>query len=150
MLSSAPMPLRSAALVTIVCLCAACASTYTPMPTDAMHAQFDADWKYWMTEYPETATLLGYPGQNARWTDYSPAAIDARDAYLRKSLERFGAIDRARLPADAHVSYDLYRDLLETAVKGLEFHHDALPLRGVIPVTPLMPVNQMAGIQQDV
>jgi uncharacterized protein (DUF885 family) len=150
MLSSAPMPLRSAALVTIACLGAACASTDTPMPTDAMHAQLDADWTYWMTQYPEAATLLGYPGQNARWTDYSPAAMDARDAYLRKSLERFAAIDRARLPAEAHVSHDLYRDLLETAVKGLAFHHDALPLRGVVPVTPLMPVNQMAGIQQDI
>jgi uncharacterized protein (DUF885 family) len=103
-----------------------------------------------MEQYPEAATLIGYPGQNARWTDYSQPAIDARSDYLRKSLERFSAIDRGALPADDHVNYDLYRDLLETAAKGLEFHNDAAPIRGVIPRNLLMPINQMEGIQQDI
>ncbi len=120
------------------------------MPLDLMRAQFDEDWKYWMTQYPETATLLGFPGQNARWTDYSPQAIEARSAYLRKSLERFSSIDRAGLPQDQHVNCDLYRELLETAVGGLEFHNDVMPLRGVVAANLMMPVNQMGGVQQDV
>ena len=84
-------------------------------------AQLDEDWKYWMSEYPEVATSLGYPGQNARWTDYSQAAIDARDAYLTQSAERLSAIDRAQLAADDQLHYDLYRDLVATAVQGLDF-----------------------------
>jgi len=138
-------------LILLLALAAACARQQPPTnAADTMRAQFNDDWKYWMEQYPETATLIGYPGQNARWTDYSQAGIDARSGYLKKSLERISAIDRAALPADDHVNYDLYRELLDTAVKGLEFHNDAAPVRGVIPRNLLMPVNQMEGIQQDI
>ena len=132
----------------LISLSAACASN--PMPIDLMRRQFDEDWKYWMTQYPEAATLFGYPGQNARWTDYSQTAIDARNDYLRRSLERFSSIDRSRLPEDAQLDYDLYGELLETAVKGLAFHNDAMPVRSVIPGNLLMPMTQMGGIQQEV
>ena len=60
-----------------------------------LRAQLDDDWKYWMAQYPEIATAFGYPGQNARWTDYSQAAIDARAAYLKRSLQRCSG-DRSR------------------------------------------------------
>ena len=139
------------ACILLLALGAACARQPPPKnAADTMRAQFDDDWKYWMEQYPEAATLIGYPGQNARWTDYSQPAIDARSDYLKKSLERLSAVDRGALPAEDHVNYDLYRELLETAVKGLEFHNDAAPVRGVIPRNLLMPINQMEGIQQDI
>lgn len=72
-----------------------------------LRSELDEDWKYWMTQYPEWATAIGYPGQNARWTDYSPSAIDARAAYLKKSRERLSAIDRAQLTPDDQVTDDL-------------------------------------------
>jgi len=118
--------------------------------SEALRAQFDEDWKYWMTQYPETATALGYPGQNMRWTDYSQAAIDARAGYLRKSSERIHQINRDQLSPEDQVSYDLYHDLLETAVKGLDFHNDAFPIKGVIPHNLQMPVNQLEGVQGDI
>src|SRR4029453_7478890 len=74
-------------LVPLALACAACGSP--PRRTaEMLRAQLDADWKYWMTQYPETATAVGYPGQNGRWTDYSQPAIDARAVYLKRSLER--------------------------------------------------------------
>jgi uncharacterized protein (DUF885 family) len=120
--------------------------------TDAntLNAQLAEDWKYWMAEYPEIATAFGYPGQNMHWTDYSPAAIGARAAYLRDSLDRLKSISRQQLPPDDQVNYDLYRDLLDTAVRGLGFNNDALPIKGVIPHNLMMPVNQMEGLQQDI
>lgn len=117
---------------------------------EALHSQFDEDWKYWMAEYPELATAYGYPGQNMRWTDYSQAAISSLADYLNKSLERLVGIARAQLNGEDQVSYDLYRDLLETAVRGLEFHNDANPIKGVIPHNLWMPMNQLEGIQQDI
>jgi len=128
---------------------AACA-LQTTRPADMLRNQLDEDWKYWMTQYPELATSIGYPGQNMRWTDYSQPAIDARAGYLKKSFERLSAIDRTQLAPEDQINYDLYRDLLETAVKGLDFHNDALPIRGVIPHNLLMPMNQLEGIQQDI
>jgi uncharacterized protein (DUF885 family) len=121
-----------------------------PSAADTFRAQLDDDWKYWLTQYPEVATAVGYPGQNARWTDYSPAAIDARAAYLKNSVQRLSKIDRAALGAGDQITYDLYRDLLEVAAKGLAFHNDAIPVRGVIPHNLLMPMNQLEGLQQDV
>ena len=39
-------------------------------------ALMDLIYDYKMTEYPETATWLGYLGQNNRWTDHSLVAIN--------------------------------------------------------------------------
>jgi uncharacterized protein (DUF885 family) len=119
-------------------------------PSDRFRAQLDEDWKYWMTQYPEAATLLGYPGQNARWTDYSAAAIDARAAYLKHSVQRLASVGRDRLPEPERINYDLYREILETAVEGLQFHNDAMPIRGVVAHNLLMPITQLSGVQQDV
>jgi len=110
----------------------------------------DEDWKYWMSEYPETATALGHPGHNARWTDYSPRAISARAAHLRDTLARIQGLDRGQLSPADQVSYDLYREMLETAIEGLTFGNDAMPLRSVVVRSLRMPVNQMEGVQQDI
>ena len=138
------------ALLPFVCASIACAVQAPDRPADRLRAQFDDDWKYWMTRYPEIATALGFPGQDARWTDYSPAAIDARVDYLKQSVSRLSAIDRAVLDAAEQLNYDLYRELLETAVAGLAFHNDSIPIRGVIPHNLVMPINQLEGVAQDI
>jgi uncharacterized protein (DUF885 family) len=119
-------------------------------PVRAFRAELDADWQYWMHEYPEWATQLGYPGHDTRWTDYRPEAMAARAAYLRASLARIQRLDGSLLPAPDRLSYELYRDQLETAVRGLDFHYDAMPVRGVVPHHLLMPVNQLEGVLQDI
>jgi uncharacterized protein (DUF885 family) len=138
------------AVLALLCASIGCAAGTPDRPGDRLRTQFDDDWKYWMGQYPEVATALGYPGQDARWTDYSAAAIDARADYLKQSVSRLGAIDRAGLDAAGQLNYDLYRDLLDTAVAGLAFHNDAIPIRGVIPHNLLMPINQLEGIAQDI
>src|SRR5688572_7756970 len=139
------------ALLATVSLALACArKDESPATRAAFKAQLDEEWKFWMEQYPEAATQLGYPGQNARWTDYSPAAIDGRAAYLKKSLERLRGINRDHLEPHDQLNYDLYRDLLQTAVDGLRFHNDAMPLRFVTAANLMMPINQMGGVQQDI
>ncbi|MBL9137603.1 MAG: DUF885 family protein [Verrucomicrobiales bacterium] len=121
-----------------------------PNPSAALRTFLDDDWKYWMAQYPEAATVLGYPGQNARWTDYSEGAIAARNDQLRRSLDRLKTIDRAGLEAPDQLDYDLYLEMLQSAVTGLDFGNDALPLRQVVPHNLYMPVNQLEGMLQDV
>ena len=137
-------------LLSVASLGVACAMQTSHRAADALRSQLADDWKYWMTQYPELATSFGYPGQNARWTDYSQAVVDARARYLKKSLEQLSTIDSVQLGAGDQVNYNLYRDLVETAVNGLDFHNDAVPIRGVIPHNLLMPINQLEGIQQDI
>ena len=126
------------------------APTQTNTVTAQFHKQLDADWNYWISQYPEFATQLGRTEYDARWTDYTTKAIDARAGYLRTSAKKLSAIDRQGLNAADQVSYDLYHELLETALQGLDLHYDALPIRSVVPAHLLMPVNQLGGIQQDV
>ncbi len=128
----------------------ACVPSSSRSAPDALHAQLDEDWQYWMKEYPELATAVGYPGQNGRWTDYSEAAVDRRAQSLKDSLQRLLSIERGQLTPNDQFHYDLYRDLIATAVEGLAFHNDALPIRGVAPFNLLMPLNQMDGVQQSV
>jgi uncharacterized protein (DUF885 family) len=106
------------------------------------------DWKRWMQEYPEMATAVGFPGQNQRWTDESPAGFDARVKHLRESLAALQQFKRESLPPGEQLNFDLYRELLETAVEGLPFGDDPMPFRGVTPANRWMPVSQMGGIQQ--
>ncbi len=106
----------------------------------------DRDWKYWMTEYPEFATIFGYPGQNGRWTDYSPEAIERRNRHLESGLKELHTLRRIDLPAEEQLNYDLYEDLYKTAIAGLRFHDDAFPLPEVTPSNLYMPVTQMDGV----
>src|SRR5437867_2402202 len=138
------------AVVAAAVLATACAGRPPRREGDMLHAQLNEDWRYWMTQYPEIATSFGYPGQEDRWTDYSQSAIDRRAAFLRQSLALLDALDRSSLSAEDQLNAELYRGMLDSAITGLEFHNDALPIRGVIPHNLLMPVNQLEGVQQDV
>ena len=97
-----------------------------------------ADWAWQMTEFPERATLVGYPGQNARWTDQSAAAIERRKRYATERVRAVRSIDRARLGADDRLNYALFRRDAEMAVDGDRFPSE------------LLPVTQMDGVQQSV
>jgi uncharacterized protein (DUF885 family) len=137
------------AMALIALAASALAQTSSP-PAQRLRALLDDDWKFWMSQYPETATALGHPGYDARWTDYSTQAIATRNDYLPRTIQRLEAIERDRLAAGDQLNYDLYRDMIVTAVQGLDFGNDAMPLRGVIPHNLHMPINQMEGVQQDI
>jgi len=104
------------------------------------------DWKRWLAEYPELATSFGYPGGDDRWTDDSPAGIERRTHHLSESLASVRAFDPAGLPAKDRTNYDLYRELLEVAERGLAFGLDPLPFHLGMPRSFLVPLNQMDGV----
>ena len=108
----------------------------------------EKDWKLWMEQYPEAATAVGFPGQNRRWSDDSPDGIEARVRHLHESFSELNSISRAALPAEEQLNYDLYRELLQTAVEGLQYGDDPAPFRDVVPGNLWMPITQMGGIQQ--
>jgi uncharacterized protein (DUF885 family) len=96
---------------------------------------FATDWDWTNTEFPEAATYVGYPGQNARWTDNSLGAIERRNRHLQQPLAAIRSIDRARLSAAAQLDYDLFRKNVEDAIEGTRFK------------TEYMPVTQLGGPQ---
>ncbi|HUI73831.1 MAG TPA: DUF885 domain-containing protein [Candidatus Acidoferrum sp.] len=129
----------------------ALAQSETPAQAEAaksFRAFLAADWKQWMEEYPENATDVGYPGQNRRWTDYSPAGIEAHKKHLLDALASLEKFNRGSLPPSEQLNCDLYLDLLKTSAEGLQYGDDAIPFRNVVPHNLWMPLNQMEGIQQ--
>jgi uncharacterized protein (DUF885 family) len=119
-----------------------------PESVRKFRAYLESDWTRWMTEYPEVATGVGFPGQNRRWSDDSPQGIAARKQHLYESLATLKSISRETLPKDERLNYDLYLELLNTAEEGLEYGDDPLPFRDVVPQNLWMPITQMGGVQQ--
>jgi uncharacterized protein (DUF885 family) len=118
--------------------------------TRTFRVYLEQDWKRWMNDYPVMATFIGYPGQNRRWSDDSPAGIEARVKHLHESLATLKTISRDALPGSEQLNYDLYRSLLETAEEGLQYGNDPLPFASVVPGNRWMPMDQMGGIQTGV
>ena len=109
-------------------------------PADSVRLQqlFAQNWEYTMHQYPEFATAVGYPGQNARWTDYSLEAVARRKRELNDPLTTLRTIDRAQLSAGDQLNYDLFRRDATDALDQSRFPGE------------LMPVTQLGGVQQDV
>ncbi len=103
-----------------------------------LHQLFAQEWDYTMREYPEYATAVGYPGQNARWTDNSLEAIARRKRELNNPLTALRAIDRAKLSPTDQVSYNLFRRNYTDALEETRFPGE------------FMPITQMGGVQQEV
>ncbi len=138
-------------MFTVIALAQA-AGTTGGAPAEAarkFRTYLEEDWKRWMAEYPETATAVGYPAQNRRWTDDSTQGIEKRKQHLHESLARLKTFLRDALPANEQLNYDLYRELLETAEEGLKYGDEPNPLRNVVPRNLWMPVLQIGGIQQE-
>jgi uncharacterized protein (DUF885 family) len=89
-------------------------------------ALFDLDWEYTNVESPETATFVGYPGQNERWTDNSPAAIARRRRELPDRLLVLRAIDRRRLGASDRLSFDIFERTTRENIEGARFPRELL------------------------
>ena len=103
-----------------------------------LHQLFRVNWEYLMTEYPEFATYVGYPGQNARWTDNSLEAIERRKRELQEPLSVVKAIRRDRLSSADRLNYDLFRRGLDEQIEGTRFKDEYFA------------VTQLGGVQQDV
>ncbi len=101
-----------------------------------------------MEEYPEVATGVGYPGQDARWSDDSPAGIERRKKHLAECIAQLKQIRRDALPESEKLNFDLYSQLLEASEEGLKYGDDPFPFRFVVPHSLWMPINQMEGVQQ--
>ncbi|HLQ78314.1 MAG TPA: DUF885 domain-containing protein, partial [Terriglobia bacterium] len=103
-----------------------------------LHELFKLDWEHTMRDSPEFATMVGFPGQNDRWSDLSMEAIQRRKEELKGPIRVIQSIDRAKLnPAD-QLSYDLFKKNYEDAIQATRFKSEYIR------------ITQMDGVQQEV
>jgi uncharacterized protein (DUF885 family) len=105
---------------------------------ERLHALFKLDWEHTMRESPEFASMVGYPGQNDRWSDISLEAIERRKKELQAPMLVIESIDRSKLSALDQLNYDLFRKNQANAVEGARFKQE------------YMQITQMSGVQQEV
>ena len=84
-------------------------------------AFMDVVYDYQMTAFPESATWLGYPGQNSRWSDYSLAGIEKRKLDSRTLLKAIDSIEAEALSVSARLDFQLLHKDLSLDVAGQAF-----------------------------
>ena len=121
------MNLRHVVVLSLALLAMPALAALAAPPDRQFQQLLDEDWERGLKDYPEFATFLGDPRYNDRWTDWSPAAVEARDAD-RAVLGKLAKIPRDKLPAADQVNYDLFRQRYETRVAYQPFHLEQVPL----------------------
>jgi uncharacterized protein (DUF885 family) len=104
--------------------------------SERLRRLFEHAWEDKLSQTPEFATYIGFPGHNDRWSDFSPAGIESRHALAHEQLKEVQAIDRTRLTPAEQVHLDLFRRRLESQIEGFRFPADQVRL------------TQYDGIQQ--
>ncbi|MCI0347818.1 MAG: DUF885 domain-containing protein [Acidobacteriales bacterium] len=105
------------------------------VPGQKLHQFFAAEWEYTMQQNPVFASLLGDRRFNDRWEDTSIAAIQAQQQHAQQALKRLQQINRAQLSREDQLSYDLFKNKLDTAIEGFQFKDY------------LAPIDQRGGLQ---
>jgi uncharacterized protein (DUF885 family) len=106
-----------------------------PSATEQLHTLFDEAWEQDLEDSPVFASFLGDRRWNDSWGDNSIESIAASNARDVAVLERLAAIDRAALPQDEQVNYDLFQREYRDRVEGFGY-------RGF-----LITFNQRGGVQ---
>lgn len=109
--------------------CDAFKRSVTSGPAETKLKRFlDEQWKYRMTEFPEWATYVGYPGQNRRWTDRSRPALERRKVEEVCQLVALRRIPARALSQKDRVTHEMALRRLENSIEGHRFDDDVLML----------------------
>jgi uncharacterized protein (DUF885 family) len=86
----------------------------------ALHALFDREWEWELTQDPMWASYLGDRRWNDRWPDITIKALDARQVHRQSVLKDLAAIPRDQLSAADRLNYDLFRHQYQMTVEGYQ------------------------------
>ncbi|MES2757971.1 MAG: DUF885 domain-containing protein [Pseudomonadota bacterium] len=89
---------------------------------------FASDWQWRLQNNPEFATTIGDHRYDATLSDTSLAASRAATAHERKMLDQARLIERDRLTGQQQLSYDLFIEQKERALKAAAFYPYRLQL----------------------
>ena len=92
-------------------------------PRAALHALFEREWEWELSQDPVGASYLGDRRWNDRWPDISSDALAARHAHRESVLKELAAIAREQLPATDRTSYDIFKYQSEMAVEGFQHRY---------------------------
>src|SRR5438552_2502378 len=83
-----------------------------------LHALFDRNWEQRLKESPLFATSVGRHEYDDRLPSVTPADLARRQEERKKTLAELLSIDRAKLPAEERVNYDIFRRQVEDGIES--------------------------------
>ncbi|HEY6138028.1 MAG TPA: DUF885 domain-containing protein [Thermoanaerobaculia bacterium] len=92
-----------------------------------LHALFDKAWETRLRESPMFATGVGRHEWDDKLGSMTPADLERRHAQSKAALAELLAIDRAKLPANDVVNYDMFRRQLENSIESYELGDYQMP-----------------------
>ncbi|WP_369975850.1 DUF885 domain-containing protein [Xanthomonas bundabergensis] len=107
------------------------AATPARDPAQAFAGLLDAQWQYQLEHHPEFASIIGDTRYNDRWSDYSPAALQAERQATADFLKRFEAIDGKALSAQDQLSLQMMLRQLRDRLEAIALKNDEMPLEPV-------------------
>jgi uncharacterized protein (DUF885 family) len=93
-----------------------------------LHALFDRAWETSLRENPLFATSVGRHEYNDRLPSLSAADLTRRQTQRKEWLAELAAIDRAKLPPNEVVNYDMFKQQLEDDITGFELGEHQIPI----------------------
>ena len=100
--------------------------TPTPPSADvgvALHAIFDREWEWELTQDPLWASYLGDRRWNDQWPDVRSEALAARQAHRQAVLKEVAAVPRDRLSPADRTNYDIFKYQYEVTVEGYQYRY---------------------------
>ena len=98
--------------------CLVAAGGQAPAADAALHALFEREWDWELSQDPVGASYLGDARWNDRWPDLTLSTIAQRQAHREEVLRELAGIPRDRLSPSDRTHYDVFRYQLEMAVEG--------------------------------
>ena len=95
----------------------------SPAPANAgaaLHAIFDREWEWELTQDPLWASYLGDRRWNDRWPDMTAGAIASRQAHRESVFKELASIPREQLSPADRLNYDLFRHQYQMTVEGFQ------------------------------
>src|SRR5262249_22287432 len=113
------LPLIGAVLAVVL-------TAQSPPADDAgtrLHALFDREWEWELSESPLLASSLGDKRWNDRWDDVSLAALERRQKHREGVLAEIDAFPRAALNASDQTHYDVFHYQYRMGVEGFKYRY---------------------------
>jgi uncharacterized protein (DUF885 family) len=93
-----------------------------------LHALFDRAWETRLRESPLFATSVGRHEYDALMPSVTPQDLARRNEQRKRELRELKAIDRAKLPPNETVNYDMFRRQLEESIEGYDLGDEEMPI----------------------
>ncbi len=89
----------------------------------ALHALFDREWEWELSQDPLWASHLGDRRWNDRWPDIGTEALAARQAHRQAVLKELGGLSRDALSPADRLNYDIFKHQYDTTVEGFQHRY---------------------------